>query len=550
MVPRGSDRTITRFVNAWADGVSVGGILHLVITRDNKWRIEMKMVKSLLLGSAAGLVAVTAGQAADLPVKAKPVEYVKVCSLYGAGFYYIPGTDTCIKIGGFLRTEFNIHAAGTFAPFVNGGNALQTRTEDNYITRARALLTTDVREQTSYGTLRAYIAAGWQYSTDDAPTVSLPGATALASSSSSTFPGSSANGNLYLLRAFIQWGGFTFGKTASFYDFFNTAKYTYQTVFLSQDFGYNIGIFTYGYSQQLGNGLMATIAVQDPSPFVKPINEIGGSNETFDLSASGPLASTAHNAGTLVPDIVGSLRVDQAWGSAQVAAILHDDRATYYSTGPLSGFGHPDDKWGWAISGGFELKLPWGKDDTISAQSQYCVGASYACYYNSGTRLNDVAWGLVNPGKIGIGWVDDAYYTGLAGHDNSLQLPTIWNIIAAIQHYWVPEVRTSLYSGYVSYKANSSDVDQLVCAPDNTATHGAVSVSGCADWAAWMVGSRTIWNPTANLDIGVDVLYTSMAKSAFQGAAVTVNAPLDNVVTVGDTHIWAGILRIQYNFSP
>ncbi len=54
----------------------------------------MKMVKSLLLGSAAGLVAVTAGQAADLPVKAKPVEYVKVCSLYGAGFYYMPGTDT------------------------------------------------------------------------------------------------------------------------------------------------------------------------------------------------------------------------------------------------------------------------------------------------------------------------------------------------------------------------------------------------------------------------------------------------------------------------
>ena len=44
-------------------------------------------------------------QAADLPVKAKAVEYVKVCSLYGAGFYYIPGTDTCIKLGGYLRVE-------------------------------------------------------------------------------------------------------------------------------------------------------------------------------------------------------------------------------------------------------------------------------------------------------------------------------------------------------------------------------------------------------------------------------------------------------------
>ena len=51
----------------------------------------MKMVKSLLLGSAAGLVALTGAQAADLPVKAKPVEYVKICSLYGAGFLLHPG---------------------------------------------------------------------------------------------------------------------------------------------------------------------------------------------------------------------------------------------------------------------------------------------------------------------------------------------------------------------------------------------------------------------------------------------------------------------------
>ena len=55
----------------------------------------MKMMKSVLLGSAAGLVAVSGTQAADLPVKAKPVEYVKICSLYGDGFYYVPGTDTC-----------------------------------------------------------------------------------------------------------------------------------------------------------------------------------------------------------------------------------------------------------------------------------------------------------------------------------------------------------------------------------------------------------------------------------------------------------------------
>src|SRR5258706_6461004 len=64
--------------------------------------VRMKMVKSLLLGSAAGLVAVSGTQAADLPVKAKAVEYVKICTLYGEGFYYIPGTDICLKIGGLV----------------------------------------------------------------------------------------------------------------------------------------------------------------------------------------------------------------------------------------------------------------------------------------------------------------------------------------------------------------------------------------------------------------------------------------------------------------
>src|SRR5690349_6864821 len=87
------------------------------------WRFKMKMVKSLLLGSAATLVAVAGAQAADLPVKAKAVEYVKVCSLYGAGFYYIPGTDTCIKIGGYLRADFDWNSVPTMTAYTSAADA-------------------------------------------------------------------------------------------------------------------------------------------------------------------------------------------------------------------------------------------------------------------------------------------------------------------------------------------------------------------------------------------------------------------------------------------
>jgi hypothetical protein len=63
----------------------------------------MSFVKRFFLGTTAALVAVAGAQAADMPVKAKPVEYVKICTGFGDGFYYIPGTDTCLKLGGFLR---------------------------------------------------------------------------------------------------------------------------------------------------------------------------------------------------------------------------------------------------------------------------------------------------------------------------------------------------------------------------------------------------------------------------------------------------------------
>ena len=65
------------------------------------------MKKSLLLGSAAALVAVTGAQAADLPV-VEPVDYVKVCDAFGSGFHYIPGTETCLKFSGRVRTEIGV----------------------------------------------------------------------------------------------------------------------------------------------------------------------------------------------------------------------------------------------------------------------------------------------------------------------------------------------------------------------------------------------------------------------------------------------------------
>ena len=65
---------------------------------------DVKILETVLLSTAAGLIAVAGTQAADVPQKA--TTYVKVCNLYGDGFYYIPNTEICLKLGGYVRAEF------------------------------------------------------------------------------------------------------------------------------------------------------------------------------------------------------------------------------------------------------------------------------------------------------------------------------------------------------------------------------------------------------------------------------------------------------------
>src|SRR5579871_1809275 len=69
---------------------------------------QMTLIKSVLLGSAAGIVAVASAQAADLPThKAAPVaQYVKICDVGGITGWVLPGSDTCFKISGYMTAQF------------------------------------------------------------------------------------------------------------------------------------------------------------------------------------------------------------------------------------------------------------------------------------------------------------------------------------------------------------------------------------------------------------------------------------------------------------
>ena len=100
-------------------------------------------LQSIFLSSAALLASATVGFAADLPTKkAAPVEYVRVCSQFGAGYFYIPGSDTCLKLSGRVRADANYNE-----PFTRQANTTSTR--------ARGYIGVDAFTATDWGPLRA-----------------------------------------------------------------------------------------------------------------------------------------------------------------------------------------------------------------------------------------------------------------------------------------------------------------------------------------------------------------------------------------------------------
>jgi hypothetical protein len=98
-----------------------------------------------LLGTAAGLMVATGAYAADLPGDAAPaaVDYVKVCDAFGAGFFYIPGTETCLKLSGRVR------AAVTYDTDFSG-------TDDAVRFKVDGRVQFDARTASDIGTVRSF----------------------------------------------------------------------------------------------------------------------------------------------------------------------------------------------------------------------------------------------------------------------------------------------------------------------------------------------------------------------------------------------------------
>src|SRR5271170_1498475 len=328
--------------------------------------VIMTLMKSILLGSAAGIVAVAAAQAADLPTKkAAPADYVKICNVGGMAGFILPGSDTCFKISGYVTAQVEGGNLQTgfewgFAPGLQQGTktgapvgtpvTLQAPTATTPTTAGfkpgkagvvfgapnsdrpsfgwstRLNLTIDARQDTAYGVLRGYAEAQFENGN-----------------------GFDNTGNSsYINRAYVQWAGITAGKANSFFSFFGGGP-GWASFFSPDEQGYNQPDVL-AYTATFGGGFSATIAIQS-SGFVDNgagTNMIATGNAAFD--------------GIEAPDVVGVLRIDQAWGAAQLSGIAHQVRVS-------DEYGDAQNTWGWGVLGGVKFNLPTlGPGDDIQLE--------------------------------------------------------------------------------------------------------------------------------------------------------------------------------------
>lgn len=469
-----------------------------------------RLIAHLARGSAAAVFAITAVSAADLPVKAKAVQYLKICSAYGAGYYYMPGTDTCIKISGYVRADANINGGNYNKPGWDQGNGEGTKSRDRdyFTTRVRTELQIDTRTATEYGVLRAHMNPRFQFDTGAAP----------------------SSGVLTLDYGFIQFAGFTLGKAVSgFQTPWGSSGANSLTSYLIGGYDSINGITQAAYTWQFGNGVSAQIGVEDN----RTINRAQLLNASLTQPATGVFTGAFTNSygGNTAPDIVGNIRIDQKAFTAQLSGAAHDIHANYYAgpggIAPVESNGHPDDTWGFAVMGGLQLKnLPTGPGDKLSLDASYVNGASkYLIGGVTGTAFDSFSGGPTNfpdsyQNMAVLSLLDGVYTTG-----SKIEKTTGWGFRGGFVHNWSPNWETGIFGSYsrIEYNANAT---AAFCGMFTTLSPKSNGFTCNPDFAIWQVGQRTAWTPVRNLTFSAEVLYTMLDQSHTGSQTLTNPGPL------------------------
>ena len=317
-------------------------------------------IKSLLLGSAAALIAVSGARAADAVVVAEPepAEYVRICDVYGAGYFYIPGTETCLRVGGYIRYDAGFGHVGSFDG-TKTVDRLNGKTQDTWYKNARFTLKTWTGQETELGTLKTYTETRFNFGTGGA--LSTAG-----------------NKGVSLNFAWIQLGGLRIGRDESAFDTFTGYAGNVIQDTLVPYGGFDTNLISYTFDA--GNGFSAVVSLEQGSGAFSLVSRPG---DTWVLDDN--------TIDSYAPHVVIGAKYTQGWGGISGVVAYNSSyeewagkvRLDVNATEQLSlfimgGYGTDDNidrnfykPWGgnWAVWGGGTYKV--NEKTSLNAQVSY-----------------------------------------------------------------------------------------------------------------------------------------------------------------------------------
>lgn len=359
--------------------------------------IALASILSILCAAAAvcSVPFFGAGQAlaADVLPPTPTDGRLKACTAQGPGFIFIPGTETCLRAGGYLWAEGYYNTYTQYPP-----------NNDQTYSISTAALILDARTASDYGTVRAYLETRFKWRSSDA-----------WSDGPNTLVGSKP-AQLTLHDVFVQFAGLTAGYTQSFFDFYGNANVLgTDPVTVGDDTRLNLIAYTY----ELSPSLSTTVSLEDAA----------GRQNGILARVPSRFGLDDYQAGLRAPDVVGNLKYQSTWGALQLSGALHQVTATALQTPVVTVGGG----WGYALQAGVMFNLPaLGEGDTLYLQSAYTNGAtSYL--------------GLVDPSGA-YGAPD-----GFVGALGDIAKVAGWNFTASLLHNWDERWSSALFGGYASY---------------------------------------------------------------------------------------------------
>jgi len=431
--------------------------------------------------------------AADLPSKrAEPANYVKVCDAYGAGFFYVPGSDTCLRVGGLVRADTYYVPQQDQYKVTNGAKAISVPAagENTIGWETRAKIELDARTQTEYGTVQIYMAPRFSRAGGALVDVAQP-----ASSGTQTAGGST----LTLESMYIRFAGLTAGVARDNFAFMpptygsnqHWASFVVQPKQLS-------------YTAILGGGIAVTAAIQDPADTANaPVNGMGTTVEYQPATAK----NLQYN---------GRIDYERSWGALALMGAVRNANAVDATTNVYN-----QTKTVYALGTGVKLNL--GEFDTLWMTGAYADGMTEYTgqigSYKSSTYKRDIGGYQLNPPSF-------VYFA------DGIKTVKSWNVGANYEHWWAPTWRSNLFGSYASFKA-----------PDESAAKVWDGISGFGNSKVASVGTTLAWVPTKNFEIGVEGIYANLKQDVRYTLASSTN-----IVNNESSNNWSARLRLERRF--